>query len=99
MNYFQNHIRNPLKYWASQFDAIFWPDKTFITHFSKNNKILQPTLASKMPILNDINIYPSLKLKLLRVVLNQKLKYYKHIGISLNKILDLRKPKTYTTKQ
>lgn len=51
-----------------------------------------------MLVFNDINIYPSLKLKLLRVVLNQKLKYYKHIDIWLNKILGLRKPKIYTTK-
>lgn len=52
-----------------------------MTHFTKNNKMLPPTLASKMLVFNNVGICPSPKLKLLEVVLDQKLKYYEHIGI------------------
>lgn len=81
----QSKIVKPLKNWASQCGTIFRPDKTFMTHFTRNNKIFQPISSFKTLMLNGIAICPSPKLKLLGVILDQKLKFHKHIGSAVKR--------------
>lgn len=85
VDYLQSRVVGPLEHWASQCGAVFRPDKTFMTHFTRNNKMLQPTSASNMLVLNGVGICPSPKLKLLGVVLDQKLKYHEHVGIAVKR--------------
>lgn len=40
VDYLQTHIVGPLERWAAECGAIFRPDKTYMTHFTRNNKAL-----------------------------------------------------------
>ena len=80
VDYLQTCVVGPLEHWAAQSGAIFRPDKTHMTHFTQSKKVLQSPMASKTLVLHSVCIHPSPKLKLLGVVLNQKLKYHDHIG-------------------
>lgn len=51
-----------------------------MTHFTRNKNAIESTAASKSLIFNGVCIQPSPNLKLLGVVLDQKLKYQEHIG-------------------
>ena len=80
LDFLQANVVGPLEHWAAQCGAIFRPDKSHMTHFTLNKKALQSTMALKSLTLNGVCIHPSPKLKLLGVVLDQKLKYHEHIG-------------------
>ena len=80
VNYLQASIIPPLEHWSAHCRAILRPDKTHMTHFTRNKKALQSISAAKTLTLNGARIHPSPTLKLLVVVLDQKLKYHEHIG-------------------
>lgn len=50
-----------------------------MTHFTRNAKRTSAAGAAKALVLNGASISPSSKLKLLGVILDQKLKYHDHI--------------------
>lgn len=80
VDYLQACVVRPLERSAAQCGAIFRPDKSHMIHFIRSKKARQSTMASKTHILNGICIHPSPTLKLLGVVLDQKLKYHEHIS-------------------
>lgn len=56
-----------------------------MTHFTQSKKALQSPMASKALFLNGVCIHPSPQLKLLGVVLDQKLKYHEHVGSAVKR--------------
>lgn len=80
LDFLQANVVGPLEHWATQCCAIFRPDNSHMTHFTRNKKAIEATAASKSLILNGVCIHPSPNLKLLGVILDQKLKYHEHIG-------------------
>lgn len=69
-----------MEHWAAQCGAVFRPEKSYMNHFTGNKKAIESTAASKLLKLNGVCIHPSPNLRLLGVVLDQKLKYQEHIG-------------------
>lgn len=59
-----------------------------MTHFTRNKKAIESTAATKSLKLNGACIQPSPNLKLLGVVLDQKLKYQEHIGNEVKRGID-----------
>lgn len=76
----QTQVVNPLERWAVTSGAIFRPDKSHMTHFTRNKKKLLTQGRDSSLTLNGTAIKPSLRLKLLGVVLDQRLQYQEHIG-------------------
>ncbi len=81
----QTQIVNPLERWAATSGAIFRPDKSYMTHFTRNKKRLSAPGGEKSLVLKGVAIQPSPRLKLLGVVLNQHLQYQEHISKAAKK--------------
>lgn len=69
LEFLRTKIVSPLENWAAQCGPI-WPEKSHMTHFTRNKKAIESTAASKSLILNGACIQPSPSLKLLGVVLD-----------------------------
>lgn len=76
---------NPLEEWAAISSAIFRPDKSCLTHFTRNKKRLLAPEGDVSLVLNEATIKPSSRLKLLGVVLDQRLQYQEHISKATKK--------------
>ena len=81
----QTLIVNPLERWAGVSGTIFRPDKSYMTHFTRNKKRLSAPGGEKSLVLNGVAIQPSPQLKLLGVVLDQRLQYQEHISLAAKK--------------
>lgn len=76
----QAQVVDPLERWAVASSAIFRPDKSHMTHFTRNKRKLLAQGGDSSLTLNRTAIKPSPRLKLLGVVLDQRLQYQEHIG-------------------
>ncbi len=81
----QTQIVNSLEGWAVTSGDIFCPDKSYITHFTRNKKRLSVSGSEKSLVLNGVSIQPSSRLKLLGVLLDQRLQYQEHISKAAKK--------------
>lgn len=78
MKKLQAQVVDPLGRWAITSSAIFGPDKSYITHFTRNKRKRSAKEGDSSLTLNGIAIKPSPRLKLLGVVLDQRLQYQEH---------------------
>lgn len=76
----QAQVVGPLERWALATGAVFCPDKPYMTHFTRNKKRLLAQGRDSSLTLNGTAIKSSPRLKLLGVVLDQRLQYQEHIG-------------------
>lgn len=76
---------NPLEIWVAASDAIFRLDKSYMTYFTRNKKRLSVQGRDVSLVLNRLAIKLSSRLKLLGVVLNQRLQYQEHISKAAKK--------------
>ena len=76
----QTQVVSPLERWAATSGVIFRADKSYMTHFTRNKKKLLAPGEDSSLTLNGTGIKPSPRLKLLGVVLDQRLRYREHIG-------------------
>lgn len=81
----QTQVVDPLERWAMASGAIFRPDKSYMTHFTRNKKKLFAPGRDLSLALNGAAIKPSFRLKLLWVVLDQRLQYQEHISKAAKK--------------
>lgn len=76
----QTQIINPLKRWATILNAIFCPDKSYMIYFIRNRKKLSLPRKDMCLALNGVAIKPFFRLKLLKIVLNQRFSYQRYIS-------------------
>ncbi len=69
----QAQVVDPLERWAVASGAVFCPDKLYMTHFTRNKKKLVAQGGDSSLTLNGIAIKSLSRIKLLEVVLNQRL--------------------------
>ena len=81
----QTQIVNSLQGWAATTGAIFRPDKSYMTNFTRNKKRLSAPGGENSLALNGVAIQPSPRLKLLGVLLDQRLQYQEHISKAAKK--------------
>ncbi len=80
MTKLQAQVIDPLERWVVTSGAVFRLDKSYIMHFTRNKKNLGAQGGGSSLTLNGIAIKSSSRLKLLGVVLDQRLQSQEQIG-------------------
>ena len=81
----QTQIVNLLERWAATSGVIYHVDKSYMTYFTWKKKRLSAPGGEKSLVLKGVVIQPSPRLKLLGVVLDQRLQYQEHMSKAAKK--------------